>query len=404
MGARVTARLDARRREFLRQSFGALGWLLTGSTLVQCRRAYEQGSADAAIGRFGPLRAPDENGVRLPAGFRSRILAESGQAVAGSKYEWHPAPDGGAVFPMPDGGWVYVSNSEASSYGGGGTGAIRFDAEGQIVDAYPILSGTTMNCSGGATPWGSWLSCEEFELGRVWECDPKGKEPAKPLPALGVFTHEAIAVDPERGHLYLTEDRPDGCLYRFRPRGAHGGRLDLSAGTLEVAQVLGEGPEGMLRWHAVTDPAAGSVPTRAQVAQSTRFDGGEGLWYREGVLFLSTKGDDRIWAYEIGSSRLSILYDASKSSNPILSGVDNLTMAPRGDLLVAEDGGDMQIVAIAPDRSLSPVLQVVRQPWSEITGPAFDPSGRRLYFSSQRGAFPLTKTGITYEVTGPFGG
>jgi protocatechuate 3,4-dioxygenase beta subunit len=36
---------------------------------------------------------------------------------------------------------------------------------------------------------------------------------------------------------------------------------------------------------------------------------------------------------------------------------------------------------------------------SELTGPAFDPSGQRLYFNSQRGP---DGRGLTYEVRGPF--
>jgi secreted PhoX family phosphatase len=89
------------------------------------------------------------------------------------------------------------------------------------------------------------------------------------------------------------------------------------------------------------------------------------------------------------------------SAEPVLSGVDNVTVSGPGTVYVAEDGGDMQLVAITADR-VFPVLQVVGHEQSEITGPAFDPSGTRLYFSSQRGASGSVYSGVTYEVSGPF--
>ncbi|MFM8409977.1 MAG: translocation protein TolB, partial [Alphaproteobacteria bacterium] len=69
-----------------------------------------------------------------------------------------------------------------------------------------------------------------------------------------------------------------------------------------------------------------------------------------------------------------------------------------GDVVVAEDGGNMELVLITPDGGASALLRVTGQDESEIAGPAFDPSGTRLYFSSQRG----DGAGITYEVSGPF--
>ena len=351
------------------------------------------------IAEIGPLGAPDAAGVRLPSGFTARVLAERGQPVAGTAYDWHTFPDGGATFPLADGGWVYVSNSEVPRIGG--VGAIRFDASGATSDAYRILDRTTGNCAGGPTPWGSWLSCEEYGRGQVWECDPLGVQGARARPALGVFKHEAVAVDPERWHLYLTEDESDGHLYRFVPAAmAPTGFPDLSAGRLEVASVA---MDGAVRWLEVPDPGfTGETPTRRQVAGATAFEGGEGIWHHEGVVYFSTKGDNRIWALDLAASRLSVLYDAETSSTPILRGVDNLTVSCCGDVLVAEDGGSMQIVAILPDGSLKPLVQVTGQDSSEITGPAFDPSGTRLYFSSQRGG--AEGQGITYVVEGPFHG
>ncbi len=261
------------------------------------------------------------------------------------------------------------------------------------------MSGDTfLNCAGGITPWGTWLSCEEAPTGRIYECDPTGVTAAVLRRPMGVFQHEAAAIDELNQYAYLTEDQPDGRFYRY----AYERPGDLSSGELQVAEVVGDGPEGTVEWRTLEDPEAENGATRFQIPSSTAFNGGEGIWFHRGVVYFSTKGDNRIWAYETETSRLTIVYDFATSDNPILSGVDNLTVSPAGDILVAEDGGNMEIVAILPDGSLTALLQVTGQDLSEITGPAFDPSLTRLYFSSQRGTSGLLDDGITYEVTGPF--
>jgi sugar lactone lactonase YvrE len=344
-------------------------------------------------GPYGPLGPPDANGLKLPKGFTSRVIARGGRPVGRSGYVWHTAPDGGATFPGTDGGWIYVSNSEVNAPNGG-VGAIRFDRAGNVVDAYPIATKTSRNCAGGPTPWGTWLSCEEHETGRVWECDPTGRRKAVVRPALGVFQHESAAVDPVNKRVYLTEDEPDGRFYRFTPKRYP----SLDAGTLEVAQV--SVPDGATKWIRVPDPTAASTVTRRQVPLSTVFNGGEGTWYAAGAVYFTTKGDDRVWAYDTEDDRMSVIYDPVTIVNAPLRGVDNITGSKSGDLFVAEDGGDLEIVMITPDETVARLLHLTgaAHEGSEIAGPAFDPSNKRLYFSSQRG----DGKGITFEVRGPF--
>jgi uncharacterized protein len=423
--------------------------------------------APAGPGPYGPIdgREPDANGLILPPGFRSRVIARTGEQVPGTGYVWPTAPDGQATFPLPDGGWVLVTNSEWASNEllaavgvpstqadalGGGVSAIRFAKNGRIVDAYRILAGSNINCAGGPTPWGTWFSGEEFDLlgatpaqvaaafgqvasdyffrdgaeraGQIWECDPTGSAPAAALPALGVFSHEAAAVDPATNAIYLTEDQRDGLLYRFLPADPRvGGRPDLSAGQLQAARVTDPGAvlsgASPVEWLPAM-PANPAFPLRFQVPGATRFQRGEGMWFDSGTVYFTTTADNRVWAYECASATLSVIYDiATAGPDAPLRGADNITVHPQtGDIYVAEDGGNMELVTItAPDdpngRFAAPFARFtpadgVPQVGTEVTGPCFDPSGTRMYVSSQRGvetsSFPFPQRGITYEITGPF--
>jgi len=409
-----------------------------GAALALGTDFWSRALADPALpgpSPYGDLLPPDENGVQLPPGFTSRVVAVSLTPVGDTGHVWHPFPDGGACVPAGDGGWIYVSNSEnpppkdvpvatslATVIGFGGAGAIRFDATGAIVDAYPILTRTQSNCAGGLTPWGTWLSCEEWETanpyaaGRVWECDPFGEAPAVERPALGRFQHEMAAVDPVEEQIYLTEDQTDGLLYRYTPQpNTWGTGAALEGGTLDAMAVDGSGG---VTWLPVPNPGAPTGPLRRAVPGATPLNGGEGAVYDDGRVYVTTKGDDRVWVLDVAAQTFTVLYDGKAHTPPALNGVDNIAVSAAHDLYVAEDGGNLEVCIITPDLVVAPVVRLTGSQhgfenpspiptMSEVSGLAFSPDGTRLYLNSQRGqgTHPLGPgPGVLYEITGPFRG
>ncbi len=388
------------RREFIGAGVGAVAVVALGATFWEDVFGSAHSAAHSPSGGYGPRGPANELGLRLPEGFRSRLIARGGRPVSGTDYRWHEASDGMACFATDDGGWILVSNSEVLD---GGASAVRFGPDARPRDAYRILDGTTQNCSGGPTPWGTWLSCEEVMGGVVWECDPAGKRRGLARPAMGTFKHEAAAVDPRGKRIYLTEDLMDGGVYRFTPTHWH----DLDAGLLEIATVASN---GAVSWSEVPDPAARRVQTRQQVRGSTQFKRAEGIWHDDGTIYISTTGDHRVHAYDIAKGRIRVIYDGLASADAPLLRVDQLTANRAGEVFVCEDIATEEIDIGVIDRAgrVSRFLSATgpQHAGSELTGVTFDPSGSRMYFSSQRafGHGATVGPGAIYEVSGPFRG
>jgi len=363
---------------------------------------------------YGPLaEIPDENGFLLPAGFRSRRIVGAGEEVGTTGFVFPVFPDGAGTVSTDDGGWILVVNSEvfeADAPSAGSVSAITFDPAGDITAARSVLAGSRSNCGGSMTPWGTWLSCEEKTPdgdGTVWECDPRGETDPIDRSVLGRFHHECAVVDPESGIVYLTEDSERGLFRRFTPDRSG----DLSSGSLDALRL----DDDRLVWVPDGDPSA------------THFPGSEGLAVLDGVLWFDTKYDDRIHRLDLRAQTYSLLWDSDPEDvgveAAVLSGVDTIIVDSRtGDLLVAEDGGNMELILITPEGAVAPFLRLADRTHasSEISGQCFSPDGTRLYVASMRGPVAATVgdlvpgisaekaeshgAGVLFEITGPFRG
>ena len=467
--------LSMDRRVFLRRLAKAGGTAVFTPSLaglISCDRASETEEPPVRYRPYGDLvPSPGCPGLEIPESFRCVRLSSGG--VPSSVRPGFTVPnafDGMAAFPLPNGNVRLIRNHEmidgadtAQPIGephydpraSGGTTSLEVRIRGtdddlkvELVDEYVSLAGTRVNCAGGPTPWGSWLSCEETTSGRkrgydkphgyIFEVPVSATGPVDPVPlrAMGRFIHEAVAVDPDTGIVYETEDTwyipdeaPGAGLYRFIPNEpgvlSAGGRLQMMAVTDRPGYLTAQGQTAgtvlPVHWVDIDDPDPLdaeedelAVFRQGLARGAARFARLEGAFYGDdGIYVVSTNGGDalagQVFHYRPLSDdegELRMVFESS--SKAVLDSPDNIVVSPRGGLLMCEDGTDDQYVrGLDREGRIVDLVRAPDPPWAaqpgEFAGSCFSPDGRVLFFNVQ-GSLVVggSRASHTYALWGPW--
>jgi uncharacterized protein len=378
--------------QFSRRQF--LGW---GSTIATGALGFQHFAvARTEHNRYGKLIDDPLGMLNLPAGFSYRVLAQTGDRMSDGAQR-RDLPDGMAAFPGALGQVILMCNHER--YENGGVSRLVVDQKTlRVLSSNDVLTGTQRNCSGGPSPWG-WLSCEEITLGGVWLCPTGtgralGPSERRRIDAYGSFCHEAVCIDPERLIAYLTEDDGPSYIYRMVPidrKHPFVGQLQALRARTPAGQDTSEmrvGDGFDVGWVNVE---AKQARASAQSKGATVFQRGEGIWFFDGAVYFTCTSNDQLFKLTPQGEGGRVELIANDFSSP-----DNITVSPRGEVVVAEDQkGRCRLRVLDVQGKVSTLAQNALGIAQEFAGVCFSPDGSTLFCN-------LQKSGHTVAIQGPF--
>jgi secreted PhoX family phosphatase len=419
-----------KRRRFL--VAGSAAALSTGLALWY--RAASKEPSEGKLPRARGLEADPKGLLDLRKGFTYSVLSHAGELMSDG-YRLPARPDAMGCFELGGGRLALMRNHELDAgqfdYGPylngvmppaeaydprsvGGVTRLVLDGSGKVLSQNLVLVGTARNCAGGVSPWG-WLSCEEtIEPGHgyVFACaiDAASVQRPQRISAYGRFVHEAAAVDDTTNTVYLTEDRMDGCLYRFVPDNKsepHGkGRLQAmalaAAPRFELGQRLEPKASFEVRWVDLPSESGehDGLRSLAQERGAAVVKRGEGITrVSDGFAFTSTEGGPiragQVFHLAPSAEGGTLTLLAQSEDERVLNMPDNITATPWGDFVICEDNREtthLQLITRA-----GAVLPLARNALSrsEFAGVCFAPDGRTLFVN-------LQEDGLTLAIRGPF--